>query len=41
MNRTPIKSIEITQSRFLFTQAMADIEEKAVPYELVDSLEKV
>ncbi|CAF4581939.1 unnamed protein product [Rotaria sp. Silwood2] len=37
---TPIKSIQITQDRSLFTQHMTYIEEKVVPYEVVNSLQE-
>jgi carbamoylphosphate synthase large subunit len=40
-NRTPVKSIQITEDRSLFAQKMADIEEKVAPCEAVISLEEV
>ncbi len=41
MNSTSIESIKITRNRRLFTQKMADIGEKAVPYQFVISLDEV
>ena len=41
INRTPIKSIQITEDRSLFAQKMADIGEKVAPCEAVNSLEEV
>jgi carbamoylphosphate synthase large subunit len=41
MNRTPIKSIQITEDRSLFAHKMADIGEKVAPCEAVYSLEEV
>ncbi len=41
MNRTPIESIKIWRTRYLFTQKMADIGVKAAPYQAVTSLDEV
>jgi carbamoylphosphate synthase large subunit len=41
MNRTPIKSIQITEDRSLFAHKMADIGEKVAPCEAVHSLDEV
>jgi carbamoylphosphate synthase large subunit len=41
MNRTPIKSIQITEDRSLFAHKMAAIGEKVAPCEAVYSLEEV
>ncbi len=41
MNRTPIESIKICRSRYLFTKKMADIGVKAAPYQAVTSLDEV
>jgi carbamoylphosphate synthase large subunit len=41
LNRTPIKSIQVTEDRSLFAQKMAGIGEKVAPCEAVHSLEEV